>query len=102
MQVLYVPLGPRISVAGTRGSFVSMLGERVGPRRSHHSRTMTSEPIEPPPSRYRMPDPRLAPSHGLVAAGGDLQPGTVLAAYRCGIFPWPDEGGRLLWWSPDP
>ena len=49
-----------------------------------------------------MPDPRLAPPHGLIAAGGDLEPGTLLAAYRCGIFPWPDEEGRLLWWSPDP
>ena len=34
--------------------------------------------------------------------GADLEPGTLLAAYRAGIFPWPDETGRLLWWSPDP
>ena len=49
-----------------------------------------------------MPDPRRAPAHGLSAAGGDLMPGTVLAAYRTGIFPWPDVDGRLLWFSPDP
>jgi leucyl/phenylalanyl-tRNA--protein transferase len=49
-----------------------------------------------------MPDPRRAPDHGLVAAGGDLAPGTLLAAYRAGIFPWPDAEGRLLWFSPDP
>jgi leucyl/phenylalanyl-tRNA--protein transferase len=49
-----------------------------------------------------MPDPRQAPDHGLLAGGGDLEPGTVLAAYRQGIFPWPDPEGRLLWWSPDP
>jgi len=49
-----------------------------------------------------MPDPRIALPNGLVAAGGDLAPGTVLAAYRAGIFPWPDQDGRLLWWSPDP
>jgi leucyl/phenylalanyl-tRNA--protein transferase len=49
-----------------------------------------------------MPDPRAAPAHGLLAAGADLDPGTVLAAYRAGIFPWPDDEGRLLWWSPDP
>jgi leucyl/phenylalanyl-tRNA--protein transferase len=49
-----------------------------------------------------MPDPRRAPAHGLVAAGGDLAPGTVLSAYRAGIFPWPDADGRLLWFSPDP
>jgi leucyl/phenylalanyl-tRNA--protein transferase len=49
-----------------------------------------------------MPDPRLASPEGLVAAGADLAPGTVLAAYRHGLFPWPDRDGRLLWWSPDP
>jgi leucyl/phenylalanyl-tRNA--protein transferase len=49
-----------------------------------------------------MPDPRRAPAHGLLAAGGDLAPGTVLAAYRAGIFPWPDTDGRLLWFSPNP
>jgi leucyl/phenylalanyl-tRNA--protein transferase len=59
-------------------------------------------PREPLPTRYRMPDPRLALPNGLLAAGGDLAPGTVLAAYRSGIFPWPDHTGQLLWWSPDP
>jgi leucyl/phenylalanyl-tRNA--protein transferase len=49
-----------------------------------------------------MPAPHLAPPHGCLAAGGDLEPGTILAAYRRGIFPWPDPAGRLLWWSPDP
>lgn len=49
-----------------------------------------------------MPSAELAPAHGCLAAGGDLAPGTVLAAYRQGIFPWPDPAGRLLWWSPDP
>lgn len=49
-----------------------------------------------------MPSAELAPPHGCLAAGGDLEPGTVLAAYRNGIFPWPDPSGRLLWWSPDP
>jgi leucyl/phenylalanyl-tRNA--protein transferase len=49
-----------------------------------------------------MPDPRTALPNGLLAAGGDLEPGTLLAAYRAGIFPWPDPEGRLFWWSPDP
>jgi len=57
---------------------------------------------DPPPSRYEMPDPAHAPAHGLIAIGGDLAPGTILAAYRRGIFPWPDQNARLLWWSPDP
>ena len=59
-------------------------------------------PLEPPPSRYRLPDPQTALPNGLLACGGDLEPGTLLAAYRAGIFPWPDSDGRLLWWSPDP
>jgi leucyl/phenylalanyl-tRNA---protein transferase len=59
-------------------------------------------PHEPPPSRYQMPDPRTALTNGLLASGGDLEPGTVLGAYRAGIFPWPDSNERLLWWSPDP
>jgi leucyl/phenylalanyl-tRNA--protein transferase len=63
---------------------------------------MGTRPIEPPPSRYAMPRAELAPSHGCLAGGGDLEPGTILAAYRGGIFPWPDPDGRLLWWSPDP
>lgn len=33
--------------------------------------------------------------------GADLEPGTVLAAYRRGLFPMP-VAGRLGWWSPDP
>jgi leucyl/phenylalanyl-tRNA--protein transferase len=38
----------------------------------------------------------------LVAVGGDLAPGTLLAAYRSGLFPMPVERGQLGWWSPDP
>ena len=40
-----------------------------------------------------------------MAVGADLQPGTLLAAYRSGLFPMPlGEGTRtfLAWWSPDP
>jgi len=38
----------------------------------------------------------------VVAAGGDLAPGTILAAYRAGQFPMPLEGRVLAWWSPNP
>jgi leucyl/phenylalanyl-tRNA--protein transferase len=38
----------------------------------------------------------------LVAVGGDLAPGTLLAAYRSGLFPMPVERSQLGWWSPDP
>lgn len=38
-----------------------------------------------------------------MAVGGDLEPGTLLAAYRAGLFPMPVGGhGPMGWWSPDP
>lgn len=41
--------------------------------------------------------------HDVVAVGGDLEPGTLLAAYRAGMFPMPLEGcSAMAWWSPDP
>lgn len=50
-----------------------------------------------PPVKQALRDP-----NGLLAAGGDLTPGRLLAAYSRGIFPWYGEGQPLLWWSPDP
>lgn len=73
-------------------------------------------PLEPPPSPF---------AAGLVAAlarleaaaeagddvgevagtGGDLEPGTLLAGYRTGLFPMGLGGGGagpLGWWTPDP
>lgn len=44
----------------------------------------------------------LRSPNGLLAAGGDLQPGRLLAAYRKGIFPWYSAPDPILWWSPDP
>lgn len=38
---------------------------------------------------------------GLVAIGGDLEPKTLLAAYRAGVFPWSSDPA-ITWWSPDP
>ena len=48
----------------------------------------------------------------LVAIGADLAPGTVLMAYRRGLFPMAvdlpglsrsrDRSGDMAWWSPDP
>ena len=54
----------------------------------------------PPETRWQFPDPTEADGD-VVAIGGDLEPGTILAAYRRGIFPMPLEG-QLAWWSPDP
>lgn len=50
----------------------------------------------------RFPDPRTAPADEPLAWGGDLAPGTLIEAYRSGIFPWPTDDGPLWWWSPDP
>lgn len=44
----------------------------------------------------------LAEPNGLLAAGGDLSPQRLLAAYGRGIFPWYGRNDPLLWWSPDP
>ncbi len=35
-----------------------------------------------------------------MAVGGDLAPGTLLQAYRKGLFPMHLPDGRLGWWSP--
>src|SRR5437773_3346806 len=47
-------------------------------------------------------DAALDDPNGLLAAGGDLSPARLLAAYRHGIFPWYNEAQPILWWSPDP
>jgi leucyl/phenylalanyl-tRNA--protein transferase len=45
----------------------------------------------------------VAGEEGLLALGADLEPGTLLAAYRAGIFPMPLDGvSELAWFSPDP
>lgn len=54
-----------------------------------------------------MPDPvGVAPAEDLVAVGADLEPGTLLAAYRAGLFPMPIDPHRrrskMAWFSPDP
>lgn len=50
-----------------------------------------------------MPDPRLAePGANVIGVGADLEPGTLLAAYRSGLFPMHLSDGSIGWWSPDP
>ena len=63
-----------------------------------------------PPGAHRaaghplaFPPANEADEVGVVGVGADLEPGTLLAAYRSGLFPMPVEGGpRIAWWSPDP
>jgi leucyl/phenylalanyl-tRNA--protein transferase len=62
----------------------------------------TRAPVALAPCRFRFPDPARAEPEGLLAEGGDLEPATLIAAYRVGIFPWPHDEHELLWWSPDP
>jgi leucyl/phenylalanyl-tRNA--protein transferase len=42
------------------------------------------------------------PDDDLVGVGADLEPGTILEAYRRGLFPMPVGGRRspMAWWSP--
>lgn len=54
------------------------------------------------PEVFPLPDSALTSPNGLLAFGGDLSPLRLLAAYRCGIFPWFSAGEPILWWSPDP
>jgi leucyl/phenylalanyl-tRNA---protein transferase len=55
-------------------------------------------------SRWRLPPPSEWPDSDLLAVGADLEPSTVIDAYRRGMFPMGvDElNDRLGWWSPDP
>ena len=53
------------------------------------------DPFPPVESALRDPD-------GLLAAGDDLSPERLLAAYVRGIFPWFGGDDPVLWWSPDP
>jgi leucyl/phenylalanyl-tRNA--protein transferase len=54
------------------------------------------------PDWFPPPEQALDEPAGLLAAGGDLSPARLLAAYRRGIFPWYSPGQPVLWWSPDP
>ena len=51
------------------------------------------------PSVWALPDPETADESGLVGFGADLEPPTLVDAYRRGLFPWPHEGVPLPWFS---
>src|SRR4051794_26353365 len=64
-----------------------------------------SSPPQPVgPSHWAFPPASQWPAGDVIAVGGDLEPATLIAAYRTGVFPMilrPED--RLLgWWSPDP
>ena len=64
--------------------------------------TIWPEPLGVPPSRWRLPDPADADVDGLCGVGADLEPGTLIDAYRRGLFPMPVRKKLIGWWSPDP
>ena len=60
-------------------------------------------PHEPQPTRWALPPALSADENGIVGVGADLAPGTLLSAYRSGLFPMPmREAGAMAWWSPNP
>lgn len=64
-----------------------------------------SEPIEPLPTPWEFDLTEVDDGEDLVAVGGDLRAGTLLEAYRSGLFPMGlgEHGDRPMgWWSPDP
>ena len=79
----------------------------TGPRRSSPAAWQTAfveRLVQPPASEWAFPcsagaQEAVAGTGEVVGIGADLEPGTLLAAYRCGLFPmpvaksWP--GGRL-------
>lgn len=61
--------------------------------------------MEPEPTPWELTTAGALPGEDLVGVGADLEPGTVLAAYRAGLFPMGlGDGGAppIGWWSPDP
>ena len=60
-------------------------------------------PPEPPPCLWAFPPAAEAGEDGLLALGADLEPATLVTAYRSGIFPMPVTGVTdIAWFSPDP
>ncbi|GAA3537896.1 leucyl/phenylalanyl-tRNA--protein transferase [Aeromicrobium flavum] len=56
------------------------------------------KPVPLPPTPWAF-DPAEWPEDDCIAFGADLEPETLVEAYRRGAFPMPDRR-RLLWWSP--
>jgi leucyl/phenylalanyl-tRNA---protein transferase len=66
--------------------------------------TWTTTPQRVESTRWHFPPSSEWPDQDLVAGGSDLEPSTLIDAYRLGLFPMLVTGlpGVLGWWSPDP
>jgi leucyl/phenylalanyl-tRNA--protein transferase len=64
--------------------------------------TTRPRPLEP--SRWAFAPGWQSSADDIIAIGGDLEPSTVIGAYRQGVFPMIVETPEplLAWWSPDP
>jgi leucyl/phenylalanyl-tRNA--protein transferase len=51
---------------------------------------------------WSFPPPPQWPDHDVIATGADLDPATLIAAYRHGLFPMELPARGLAWWSPNP
>src|SRR6476661_5908044 len=54
-------------------------------------------PSEPPPTTWSIARPPADHPHDVWAIGADLEPGTLLTAYRLGLFPMPVEDTLVGW-----
>ena len=59
-------------------------------------------PVDVGESRWDFPPPDVWSNDDLVAAGADLEPATLIKAYRSGLFPMGigRTNKRIGWWSP--
>lgn len=83
-------------------------GENVSSAHSTPRLDRRRQPMSGPtplaPSAWHFPPADQADEHGVVGIGADLEPATIIGAYRHGLFPMPisAEGERevIAWWSP--
>ncbi len=74
-------------------------------RWSAQSSPVSFPPREPPGTGWRLDQLPHRRGEDLVALGADLEPGTLLSAYRHGVFPMglgEHGSGPIGWWSPAP
>src|SRR5947207_570168 len=66
--------------------------------------TWTSTPTPVGESPWAFPPASQWPEDEVIAIGADLDAATLIAAYRCGLFPMELHGARGLigWWAPNP